>query len=123
MEVKDTAENEWPAASNRQKEQQQERALRWAEIIESQCESGQSIRAFCAERDIALSSFRYWRKRLGMLPARPECKPKSTFLAVPIATSVGEALELNLGEMRLRFGEAAASQIVAAIVGRIAKQS
>lgn len=36
---------------------------RWARIIAEQRESGVSISAFCAERDIPLSSFFPWRRR------------------------------------------------------------
>lgn len=36
----------------------------WARIIEQQAQSGQTIRAFCEQNDIALASFGKWKQRL-----------------------------------------------------------
>ncbi len=37
---------------------------RWAKLVQDYERSGQSQRAFCAERGIGQSSLRYWRRRL-----------------------------------------------------------
>ena len=37
----------------------------WQELIERWRRSGQSVGAFCAERDLRVSTFSWWRWRLG----------------------------------------------------------
>ena len=39
-------------------------ASRWRALIEQQRDSGQSVKAFCAEQDLNESSFYAWRRRL-----------------------------------------------------------
>ena len=36
----------------------------WADIIQAQTHSGKTIRAFCADQEIALASFGKWKHRL-----------------------------------------------------------
>ena len=61
-----------------------------------------SQRVFCAERDLAYSSFGYWRKRLrGALPADDRQQPELVELPAWPGLAVEPAswrLELELGE-------------------------
>lgn len=38
---------------------------RWRTLVEDQGRSGLSIRAFCGERGVSASSFRFWKRRVG----------------------------------------------------------
>lgn len=40
----------------------------WQELIEQWHRSGQSVGAFCADRDLRVSTFSWWRWRLGSDP-------------------------------------------------------
>src|SRR3989304_6891094 len=76
----------------------------WGQRITEWERSGQSQKAFCAERDLVLSTFQWWcaqRKR------RAAAKPVTPFLPIAMhAASVGE-VELR-SRTRIRFeGEAA----------------
>lgn len=37
----------------------------WRELIERQAVSGQSQREFCETKDLAVSTFTYWKRKLG----------------------------------------------------------
>lgn len=43
----------------------------WQELIEQWHRSGQSVGVFCAERDLRVSTFSWWRWRLGPDQASP----------------------------------------------------
>ena len=44
--------------------QQRRTRAQWAEIIERQSHSGQTIRDFCKENDVGLASFGKWKQKL-----------------------------------------------------------
>ena len=77
---------------------------RWRTLIAEQQASGQSVAAFCRERDLRDGPFYEWKKRL----RPPEAEP---FVAVEIATTETSAVPFSLTpvpsaplEIRLRHG-------------------
>jgi len=89
-------------------------ATQWATIIAAQRQSTLTLVEFCRRRQIALATFRYWRKRLALLPTAAQ-----RFLAVPLVAPVAEAIEVDLGTLRVRVEGAAAARVIDAIVARI----
>ena len=74
----------------------------WSRVIAKQEASGQGVRPFCREREIAEPSFYYWRKRL-----RTRGSVQFALLETKSADtgSTASALELVLGNgERLRIG-------------------
>ena len=46
----------------------QAKRLKWKKLIEEQSKSGLSIEKWCLQNQVALHTFRYWRKRLSLKP-------------------------------------------------------
>ncbi len=95
-------------------------AAQWARILEAQRESTQTVKAFCAQYGIALSTYSYWRKRLNGAKKQPQSGAR--FLAVPILGPSGQPVEVQLGTMRVRVGGAQATRIVDALIAQIASR-
>jgi hypothetical protein len=95
-------------------------AAEWARILQEQRSSGQSVRAFCAQRGLPEASVWYWRRRIESM-ARDEGQVDggAKFLAVPVVVS-DEALEVVVGDLRVRLGGGAGQRVLDAIVARIA---
>ena len=94
----------------------------WKKRISQWERSGQSQRAFCAERSVALSTFQWWRRKLRRsegLQAAPEFLP----LALSAATGTGAGLAVIEVELRsrtrVRLEGEAALRAVDAVVARI----
>jgi transposase-like protein len=68
----------------------------WSKLIAEQEASGETIRAFCKERDVADHCFYFWRKRLGT------SKPVQFALLNAVASAAPLELLLASGE-RLRI--------------------
>ena len=87
----------------------------WGQRITEWEQSGQSQKAFCAERDLVLSTFQWWcaqRKR------RSTAKPVTPFL--PIAMHAASVIEVELrSRTRIRFEGEAALQAVAQLTARV----
>jgi len=87
----------------------------WGQRITEWERSGQSQKAFCAERDLVLSTFQWWcaqRKR------RAAAKPVTPFL--PIAMHAASVVEVELrSRTRIRFEGEAALQAVAQLTARV----
>lgn len=96
------------------------REVRWAKHLADWQHCGQSQRAFCAERGLALSSFRWWRKRLGGAKA-----PESAAAFLPIALQAQQpgaaaVIEVELrSRTRLRLEGEAALRALDRLVARI----
>jgi hypothetical protein len=95
------------------------RAL-WSGRIEQWKRSGETQREFCAARSIALSSFRWWRARLGTDKISRQ-EAQSLFVPLPnesvVAAGVVE-IELRSGT-RVRFEGEAARVAVARLVAKV----
>ncbi len=88
----------------------------WGQRIVEWERSGQSQKAFCAERDLVLSTFQWWcaqRKR-----RKAAAKPATPFL--PIALHAASVVEVELrSRTRIRFEGEAALQAVAQLTARV----
>ncbi len=90
--------------------------IEWQELIDEQAASGLSQKAFCAQRDIPLATFGYWKRKLRSvspsLPAGSGADPVSLadWIELPThepASGGGWQIELELGNglcLRLRQG-------------------
>jgi len=87
----------------------------WGKRIAEWERSGQTQRAFCAQRDLALSTFQWWRMRG---KRREAMKVATPFL--PIAMGAMNVVEVELrSRTRMRFEGEAALQAVAQLVARV----
>lgn len=87
----------------------------WGRRLAEWGRSGQTQRAFCAERGLVLSTFRWWR---GQAKRRQAAKALTPFL--PMAMSAASVVEVELrSRTRLRFEGEAALQAVAQLTARV----
>ena len=90
------------------------RAYWGGRITEWEC-SGQTQRAFCAERGLVLSTFQWWRAQC---KRREAAKPVTPFL--PIAMHAVSVVEVELrSRTRMRFEGEAALQAVVQLTARV----
>ena len=96
------------------------RRSRWTKHLGDWARSGQTQQAFCAERSLALSSFRWWRARL-----RRSEGAKASVPFLPIALGADQSasapvIEIELrSRTRLRLEGEAALRAVDRLVARI----
>ena len=93
---------------------------RWTKYLDDWARSGRTQRAFCAERGLALSSFRWWRTRL----RRPDgARTSVPFLPIAVGadqSASGPVIEVELrSRTRLRLEGEAALRAVDRLVARI----
>ena len=75
-----------------------EMRAKWQGLIAEQSGSGQSIAAFCRDRDLTTSQFFAWKKRLRQ--AAPE-----QFVEVQVTRAPTRALKANAGAIEVRLAE------------------
>jgi transposase-like protein len=76
----------------------------WRETLREQTASGQSVRAFCRQRQLNESAFYFWRRELTQRQTQKEGNVKSDTLFVPlVAEPVAETTEPSM-EMVLPSG-------------------
>ena len=73
------------------------RRSQWTKHLGDWARSGQTQRAFCAERDLALSSFRWWRAQL-----RRPVAAKSNVSFLPMALGAYQSASAPVIEVELR---------------------
>lgn len=91
----------------------------WKKRIGQWERSGQSQRMFCAKRDLALSTFQWWRSKLRRSEAP---RPAATFLPLELNAAPGgvAAIEVELrSKTRLRLEGEAALRALESVVARI----
>ena len=90
----------------------------WGARITEWERSGQTQRAFCAQRGLALSTFQWWR---GRGKRREAMKAAPAFLPLAMgAMSAMNVVEVELrSRTRMRFEGEAALQAVAQLVARV----
>ena len=93
----------------------------WDKRITEWKHSGQSQRAFCAQRELALSTFQWWRARE---KRREATKSAPAFLPIAMgaigAMGTSSVVEVVLrSRTRMRFEGEAALQAVARLVARV----
>jgi transposase-like protein len=100
----------------------------WRETLGQQADSGQSIRAFCRDRQLTESAFYFWRRELRERKTQKKDDAKAGTLFVPIvAESVAEAsvspIEMVLPSgavLRLSSGGVtAAAELISAVEARL----
>jgi hypothetical protein len=90
----------------------------WTKQISEWGQSGQSQRAFCAQRGLVFSTFRWWRRQV---TRRDAVKPVTPFLPIAMG-SMGQTsvVEVQLrSRTRLRFEGEAALRAVAQLVALV----
>ena len=96
------------------------RRARWAGNLGDWERSGQTQSAFCAERSLTLSSFRWWRAQLRHPVA---AKPNVAFLPIALGadrSGSGAVIEIELrSRTRVRLEGEAALRAVDRLVARI----
>ena len=110
--------NQVTEAKRRRPRRERHTATQWATIIAAHRQSTLTLVEFCRRRQIALATFRYWRKRLA-LKATVAAQPAQRFLAVPLVAPVAAHIEVDLGTLHVRLEGAAAVRVIDAIVARI----
>jgi hypothetical protein len=91
----------------------------WDKRIAQWRDSGLSQRVFCETQGLALSTFQWWRKRLGeRRGAQPSFLPIALTAAAPGAAAAVVLVELKSGT-RVRLEGEAALRAVAALVRRV----
>ncbi len=84
----------------------------WQRLITEQAEGQLPIRDFCREKDLSLSSFGYWRRRLrGKPPA-----PAVSRAFVPVAVAPGSDITVLAGSATVTLSSAVDPQWLAAFV-------
>lgn len=87
----------------------------WGERLKEWERSGQTQKVFCAERDLVLSTFRWWRAQC---KRHEVAKPVTPFL--PITMHAVSVVEVELcSRTRIRFEGEAALQAVAQLAARV----
>lgn len=79
----------------------------WQSLIDQRKASGQTIKAFCAERGIPESRYYYWRKRLN------DNSSDAGFIELTGPNSSAPLYELEVGCVRLRIYQAVGLDYVA----------
>jgi hypothetical protein len=81
-----------------QRERSRKARRKWQRLVSEQGRSGQSVAAFCRERELRASHFFWWKKRLrAALGPKAQGAPLTKFLEVkltpagPERTAVGSA--------------------------------
>jgi hypothetical protein len=93
----------------RQRRRDPHKEQRWRHLVDQWRGSGQSVRAFCQERDLSEQSLYWWRRELAARdqPAAPpaEAAPSPRFVPVhvraePVAALAGGLIEVVLSNGR-----------------------
>jgi hypothetical protein len=87
----------------------EEKAGAWKSLIEQREASGQTIKAFCAERGIPESRYYYWRKRLS------DDSSEAGFIELTGQNCSVPLYELELGHVRLRIYQTVGLDYVASL--------
>ena len=92
----------------------------WKKHIADWERSGQSQRAFCAKRDLALSTFQWWRGKLRRSEGRPLTAAQFLPLALNAAPNAAAVIEVELrSKTRVRLEGEAALRALDSVVARI----
>jgi hypothetical protein len=84
----------------------------WQQLITEQAEGQLPIRDFCRERDLALSSFGYWKRRLRGRPSAPAVSR----VFVPVAVTQRSDVTVAVGPATVTLSSSVSPQWLAAFV-------
>jgi transposase-like protein len=73
---------------------------KWSGLISEQCQSGETVEAFCRERGVTTSQFYTWKKRLRRSAAEQFLEVQIARPAALPAASKRGAIEIRLAERR-----------------------
>ena len=73
-----------------QRERSRKARRKWQRLISEQGRSGQSVAAFCRERELCASHFYWWKKRLRAAGPEARCTPLTKFVEVKLTPAVPE---------------------------------
>ena len=68
-----------------QRERSRQARRKWEKLISEQGRSGQSVAAFCRERELGASHFYWWKKRLRAAGSEARRTPMTRFVEVKLA--------------------------------------
>ena len=68
-----------------QRERSRQARRKWKKLISEQGRSGQSVAAFCRERELGASHFYWWKKRLRTAGSEAQGTPMTRFVEVKLA--------------------------------------
>lgn len=86
----------------------------WRTLIKEQAASGQTARAFCAERDINNNYFSTRKKQLSDSPKA------SRFVAITAKPTEGQSIQLFAGAVQLRIPTSISAQWLADVIKALA---
>jgi hypothetical protein len=93
--------------AKRQRRSRAESSVYWRQQIADWKQSGQTIRAFCSERNLTESQFHLWKRMLGVKPARTLAgsvkDPTPAFVPVSVASLRGSSITLRIHGATLRI--------------------
>ena len=90
------------APSSPRKEQVRRAEAQWHALLETFERGDLCVKQFCAEQELRVSSFHFWRNKRRAVAAK-----RFVPLAAPTAVPLGCEIELSLGDgmtLRLRYG-------------------
>lgn len=91
----------------RQRRSRAESSVHWRQQIADWKQSGQTIRAFCSERNLTESQFHLWKRMLGARPMRSAAgsvkNPTPAFVPVSVAGLRGSPIMLKMHGATLRI--------------------
>jgi len=76
---------------------QVDRRVHWSRIMQAQAASGQTIKAFCAERKISIYQFYAWRRRL-KAGIRHQQKPGAFIELFPAKDEGNAPIRIHVGD-------------------------
>lgn len=84
----------------RQRRSRAESSVYWRQQLAEWKQSGQKIRPFCSERNLAESQFHLWKRKLGVKPTRIPAgsanDPTPAFVPVSVAGLRGSPITLTI---------------------------
>ncbi len=91
----------------RQRRSRAESSEYWRQQIAGWKQSGQTIRAFCSERNLTESQFHLWKRKLGVMRAKTSAEPGKdstpAFVPVSVASLRGSSITLKIHGATLRI--------------------
>jgi hypothetical protein len=91
----------------RQRRSRAESLVYWRQQIADWNESGQTIRAFCSQRNFTESQFHLWKRKLGVKPTRNPARsvkdPTPAFVPVSVAGLRGSPITVKIHGATLRI--------------------
>ena len=106
--------------AKRQRRSRAESSVYWRQQIADWKQSGQTIRAFCSERNLTESQFHLWKRKLSAKPTRTPAgadkHPSTAFVPVSVAGLRGSPITLKIHGATLRIEPGVDVELLRAIL-------